>query len=297
MTPDIDVLFKGDSGTVTLTDYGQLIATGKGKIKSNSAIGSMALNANTTGNSNTATGNEALRWNTTGTHNTATGSYALRSNVSGKRNTATGASALLNNTEGTHNTATGNQALYQNRSGNYNTALGCNALYYNYGGNNNVALGFEAGKGEDYKSKSGGVFLGYQAGKDELDDNKLYIDNSDTTAPLIYGDFEADSLRINGDLEVSGTLKIEGGNPEADKVLASDANGLARWAYPNEILIDTLGLAGVSSASTDATKSTYTMTPDIDVLFKGDSGTVTLTDYGQLIATGKGKIKSNSAIG
>ncbi|MCP4552876.1 MAG: hypothetical protein GY834_12735, partial [Bacteroidetes bacterium] len=293
MTPDIDVLFKGDSGTVTLTDYGQLIATGKGKIKSNSAIGFEALNANTTGNSNTATGFNTLLKNTTGMYNTATGTYALGSNIDGKHNTAIGANALYRNTEGVYNTATGNQALYKNTLGNNNTALGYDALGSNSGGSYNVALGYQAGKGgTSPHNKSGGVFLGYQAGYFETGDNKLYIDNSDTTAPLIYGDFEADSLRINGDLKISGTLKIEGGDPEVGYVLTSNANGLASWRTPTGGT-DTLGLAGVSSASTDTTKSTYTMTPGIDVLFKGVSGAVMLTNKGQLIATGTGKDSTN----
>jgi len=38
-------------------------------------------------------------------------------------------------------------------------------------------------------------FIGYQSGFNESGSNKLYIDNSNTTTPLIYGDFSKDSLR------------------------------------------------------------------------------------------------------
>jgi hypothetical protein len=40
----------------------------------------------------------------------------------------------------------------------------------------------------------------YEAGSD-----KLYIDSSDTTAPLIYGDFAANLVRVNGTLETTRT--------------------------------------------------------------------------------------------
>jgi len=36
--------------------------------------------------------------------------------------------------------------------------------------------------------------------------NKLYIENSDSSSPLLYGEFDNDYLKINGDLEVTGNL-------------------------------------------------------------------------------------------
>ncbi|MCP4551457.1 MAG: hypothetical protein GY834_05330 [Bacteroidetes bacterium] len=84
-----------------------------------------------------------------------------------------------------------------------NVAIGDSALYSNTTGNNNTVLGYEAGK---EALGLGNIFLGHQAGKDATGDNKLYIDNSDTTAPLIYGDLAADSLHINGHLKVLETI-------------------------------------------------------------------------------------------
>ena len=40
---------------------------------------------------------------------------------------------------------------------------------------------------------SGNVFLGNEAGYKETGSNKLYIDNSDTSTPLIYGQFDLTS--------------------------------------------------------------------------------------------------------
>jgi hypothetical protein len=47
---------------------------------------------------------------------------------------------------------------------------------------------------------------------------------------LIGGDFAADEVYMNADVEVNGQLKITGGNPGTNKVLMSDASGLASWS-------------------------------------------------------------------
>ena len=46
-------------------------------------------------------------------------------------------------------------------------------------------VGFMAGHGGNSFSKSGNVFLGYQAGYTELGSNLLYIENSDSPSPLM----------------------------------------------------------------------------------------------------------------
>ena len=66
-----------------------------------------------------------------------------------------------------------------------------------------MAIGTRAGEGTLGQSKTGGVFIGYQAGQNEDNDNRLYIDNSNTSTPLIYGEFDTDIARINGTLQVS----------------------------------------------------------------------------------------------
>ena len=53
---------------------------------------------------------------------------------------------------------------------------------------------------------TGNLFLGYQAGYDETGSNKLYISNSNTATPLIYGDFSTNQLVINGSLGIGVTL-------------------------------------------------------------------------------------------
>ncbi|MCP4551839.1 MAG: hypothetical protein GY834_07320, partial [Bacteroidetes bacterium] len=192
-------------------------------------IGYEAGKSNTSGNRNTAHGSRALHSNKTGNYNVAYGVESLYSNTKGHYNTATGSMAMYYNVIGDYNTANGAMSLLFNTTGDKNTALGFGANAFNKAGDRNVALGFKAGRGASLHSKSGNVFLGYKAGYYETGDNKLYIDNSNTDAPLIYGDFAADLLRVNGELEVSGSIKIVDGSQGAGKVLTSDANGLASW--------------------------------------------------------------------
>jgi trimeric autotransporter adhesin len=112
--------------------------------KDNTAVGSKALYANTSGYFNTASGSRALLLNTSGSYNTANGYFALSSNTTGDKNTANGNNALKSNTTGSLNTANGMEALAGNTTGNSNTANGIYAMPYNTTGNSNVAIGTSA---------------------------------------------------------------------------------------------------------------------------------------------------------
>jgi len=127
-----------------------------------------------------------------------------------------GSQALWSNTTGWYNTAMGFSALQYNTEGWYNTALGVAALYNKTTGNYNTALGYSAGAGNS--TGSGNVFIGYSAGSDETGSNKLYIDNSNTSTPLIYGDFAADRLGINR-VATTNAFEVEG---NASKSTAGD---------------------------------------------------------------------------
>ena len=79
-----------------------------------------------------------------GAEQTANGSGALSADTSGYYNVAVGAQALLTNTSGYCNVAVGGGALAYNLTGNNNTAVGLQALF-NSTGNNNLAFGQLAG--------------------------------------------------------------------------------------------------------------------------------------------------------
>jgi hypothetical protein len=256
-------VFIGKYSGITNTGGSQNTATGFESLQNNidgdynTALGNKALESNIAADGNTALGYSSLNKNTSGQSNTASGTLSLYKNSSGSDNTATGTQALYNNLTGESNSAFGYQALYRN-DGNRNTAFGSQALEYQQDGNNNTAIGYEAGKGASTHNKSGGVFIGYQAGKNESGDNKLYIENSSSSSPLIGGDFAADEVYLNGDVGigtdsptaeldvngqvkaaelevngpavVNGQIQITGGNPGPNKVLTSDAGGTASWA-------------------------------------------------------------------
>ena len=183
----------------------------------NTALGYEVLYSNTIGDDNIAIGRQALYSNTEGSYNTAIGNQALYSNVDGIKNTAIGYKALYFNTEGQYNTAFGELALFNNTTGEQNTAISYNALISNLTGNYNTAIGYKSLEGNTeglyntavgfktlYSNVEGdyNVTLGNKAGYYETGSNKLYIDNSDTATPLIYGEFDNNVLTVYGNLGI-----------------------------------------------------------------------------------------------
>jgi hypothetical protein len=193
---------EGLNNTFVGNNAGEANTTGE----ANTVLGQAALEDNTTGSNNTALGRKALAHNTEGDDNTAVGEDALSSNTTGNNNTAVGEDALAANSGGHDNTAVGEDALTSNTNGDKNTGVGEDALLSNTVGDNNSALGVAAGFSN--VSGSGNVFLGYQAGYNETGDDTLYIENSSSGSPLIYGEFDNDLLRVYGELELDEAEEI-----------------------------------------------------------------------------------------
>jgi heme exporter protein D len=155
----------------------------------NTFIGN-AAGHNSNASANTFIGFNAGNMSTTGDSNTFVGSNAGLYNYNGSRNTLIGNVAGYENPWGNDNTFIGNTAGGLN-SGNFNTFLGSYAGNLSYTGNYNV-------------------FLGYMAGIYETGSNKLYISNSDTATPLIYGEFDNQIVGINGKLGVGTQAPVRG---------------------------------------------------------------------------------------
>ncbi len=187
----------------------------------NVGIGQSCLTSNTGGYNNVALGTGSMSSNTTGSQNTAIGSNTLFTNQTSSGNTAVGYAAMNSSNGAAYNTAMGYSSLMLNTTGDYNVAMGYDAIRSLSSGNNNTAIGTGAG----YNNSTGNynVFIGNNAGYNETGSNKLYITNSNTAYPLIYGDFNTGLLTINGD------LTIKDGTQGAGKVFTSDANGLGSW--------------------------------------------------------------------
>ena len=186
--------------------YGLTVGRGAGAVAGNSAFGTSALLANTTGSNNTGIGYQALTTNTTGGGNTAIGFQAAylgsgfgnivaigsnalsantandniaigvgaaQANTSGTNNTVVGRAAFTTNTTGGNNTALGHQALQANTTASNNTAVGYQALYANTTGSENTAVGYQAG----YSNTTGtqNVYLGNIAGYTDNGTANIFI--------------------------------------------------------------------------------------------------------------------------
>jgi hypothetical protein len=169
------------------TIHGVTVGEGGGSITGNTALGTGALSANTTGNYNTANGYAALFPNTTGSYNTANGYKALLSNTTGNYNTANGFQALFSNTTGNYNTANGYEALFSNTTGSYNTANGYKAGYN--GGvalqtmSNSTFLGYGANSSVDGVTNSTAIGNGAQV----TQSNEMVLGNTSVTQTLLNG--------------------------------------------------------------------------------------------------------------
>ncbi len=151
---------------------------------------------------------------------------------------------LLDIDDGGNNVGIGTTACDSiNVNGTQNVCIGTNAGTAITSGDGIIALGFEAGNAAT--NADGSVYIGFRAGrlstggKNVLigfsagealttESNQLYIDNSSTTAPLIWGDFSANKLLINGVL----TLLEQA---DADDDVAGEGQIWANTATPNEL--------------------------------------------------------------
>lgn len=155
-------------------------------------------------------------------YNTGIG-YAVLQAVTGGNNTAMGYFSAKSTT-GSNNTSLGAYSLYSNTSGGDNVGIGRSSIFFNKTGLRNTAVGYESGYGASDSNITGNtflgyhagysstgsynIFLGYGAGESETGSQKLYIESSNSSAPLIYGEFDNDYIKINGDFETTGTATI-----------------------------------------------------------------------------------------
>jgi len=214
----------GSRNTFVGQDAGRANTTGE----FNTFIGEDAGRANSTGGFNTFIGQQAGESNTTGGANTFISRNAGNSNTTGSQNTFMGESAGFTNTTGSNNTILGENAGRSNLSGSSNVFLGDNTGFSNTTGDANVFIGAEAGisnttgidntflgdrAGVSNQTGSGNVFLGNLSGPfagqaQNNESNRLYIDNGGGISPLIYGEFDNDIVRVNGEFHATGNVGI-----------------------------------------------------------------------------------------
>jgi hypothetical protein len=153
-------------GTVTTTAdatlNGLTVGKGGGSVSNNTAVGTGAMAATSTGDYNTAVGASSLAANTSGTQNTGIGRATLFTNTSGGYNFAGGLNSMYYNQSGASNTAVGTESMQANTTGGSNVAVGRQALIANTTASNNTAVGYQAG----YTNQTGtfNTFIGQASG-------------------------------------------------------------------------------------------------------------------------------------
>jgi hypothetical protein len=175
---------------------------------SNITIGNSSFKNYTSAENNIAIGRSAML-NSNASNNIGIGKNSLKNadNIAvsdGNNNVAVGHNTLRNLTYGASNLAMGDNAL-NDTNGYYNTAIGNMSASGYVTGHQNTTIGYMAGSiGTPNPSHQieGNVFLGFMAGRNVSESNKLYIANSDTDRPLIWGDFLNAKLGFHGKVGV-----------------------------------------------------------------------------------------------
>ncbi len=187
---------------------------------------------------NLGIGTASLLYNTDGSYNVGIGHSSLTSNLTGWDNTAVGTHAMHTTETGNKNTAIGNEALFSLEDANRNVGIGANAGTYLIEGDSNTLVGYGAGAFNANFSSSGCVKIGYEAGALDTTNNKLFIDNSNTQNPLIWGDFDQDIVNITGQLKINNNYAFPLNDGYANGVLTTDGSGNLHWGYM--LIIDSL---------------------------------------------------------
>ncbi len=155
---------------------------------------------NTTGSCNSFVGSESGYANTTGSCNSFVGYQSGAYNTTGGENLFVGYQSGFYNATGYSNSFMGSESGHKNTTGYSNLFIGSLSGHNNTTGYSNSFIGY--GSGYFNTTGYGNVFLGHMAGYNETSSNKLYIENSNSSTPLIYGEFDNDMLQFNGDVGI-----------------------------------------------------------------------------------------------
>lgn len=239
-------------------------ATGAVGGTNNIGIGAGVFSATVTGHANFALGNNALYSVTSGGANFALGLGALALLTTQNYNVAIG-NSCLENCVSSNNVGIGTFSLRSCTSGNSNVTIG----YYSQNkletGSENIAIGVSAL--QNNVSGNGNVAIGSSAGLNETGSNKLYIANSSTSSPLIYGDFSTYIVRINGLLHARKTteqLRLEYDASYYASFTVSSAGNLTLTAigttiYTDKVIENTVSGKGIILKSPDGTRYKITV--------------------------------------
>jgi len=191
---------------------------------SNNLFAGYQAGLNNTGSASTFIGFQTGISGNAGNYNTFVGTKAGQQNLSGSSNAFIGNEAGQHNSTGGGNAFLGSAAGDGNTTGSDNVFVGYWAGGFNATGSSNTMIGCYAGVSN--ANQTGNVFIGHNAGRNEAGSNKLYIDNSNTSSPLIWGDFNTNQVKVNGSLFVTSL-------PFGDKQNVQWDNVTGQFYYDN----------------------------------------------------------------
>lgn len=204
-------------------EVGIAVGLGASSVATNIAVGTTALDSNTTGANNTAVGYDAMTANTTGVQNTVVGSGALDANTTGNYNTALGYNSLTASNSN-YSTGVGYRALNAVTSGASNTGVGGDALLLISTGANNTALGYQAG--DSLTTGSNNIVIGSGADASTATvSNEITLGNSSVTALRVPGlSYTGGVKYLNVGVLTVGTLPAAATAGAGARAFVSDAN-------------------------------------------------------------------------
>lgn len=232
-----------------------------------SSADSILASLNAINNSSIALGFEAGNFTFTGISNTLVGRRSGRVLTTGGSNTFYGAVTGNSTTTGADNTFIGAAAGNSNVTGSGNILIGVNAASLKTAGDNNVIIGNAAGQGNLIGSRN--IFLGFNAGANETNSDRLYIDNTNTSSPLVFGNFSTNAITINGTFTITGdfaTSKTIIPSGTTGDAVANTTSGVVNFDVGSAALTVTNSLATansiivVTAQTKDATCSSFVVT-------------------------------------
>lgn len=223
--------FTGASLTTGSNNFFLGVESGRyinGATLSNVGIGSSSLR-NATGNYNIGIGDLAGIYSAGGT--LAIGRLALSgvNTNTGVFNIGIGEQSgyLING--GSLNVLVGRNSGYSISSGGQNVSIGSNSSYSLTTGLGNVNIGQQSGNNNS--SGNFNVNIGFQSGFNETGSNRLYIENSSSSTPLIGGHFDNNRVGINklisdiaATLHIGGTARVDNISGTSTKITGFDDN-------------------------------------------------------------------------
>ncbi|HRX68844.1 MAG TPA: fibrobacter succinogenes major paralogous domain-containing protein, partial [Tenuifilaceae bacterium] len=257
--------------------------------RNNIFLGSAAGYSNTTGLRNIFLGTDAGFSNTEGNLNTFIGVVAGAHNTLGIRNIFIGQGSGWANSEGNYNVYIGDRSGLSNNIGEANVFIGRSAGEKKSSGSSNVFLGEMAGYNN--KNGDGNVFIGRKAGYSEIGSNKLFISNSETESPLIYGEFDNAKVEVNGSIKVNEILNLKPqqvapGNPEVGDIFYDESSNSIKFFNGSEWM----ELNATPSASTpfvqtlDVPEQDLASDSCVVVYFISDEGSSSITQSGVIFS-------------